>query len=189
MMSKTALIIVDVLKDFCEGGNLAVEGGNYVAKSIRQYYEQWWSAYSLVVKTRDFHDPYSDNDGHFSDNPDYKVSWPRHCTIGSPGVVLHPEVAGIKGRLFSKGYQKNDYSGFNGRACNELLDVYLKKHGIEQVDICGIAGDYCVRQTALDAVRKGYKTYILGELVASVGGDDATDATILEVHNAQKSQA
>lgn len=181
---KKALIIVDVQVDFCEGGRLAVKGGNSVARGIAKHVEYADTKYDLIVKTRDFHDQYSDNDGHFSDNPDFVESWPVHCTIGSEGVRLHPAVRGIKGRLFSKGYQKNDYSGFQGRACNELLDVYLKKHGITHVVVVGIAGDYCVRATALDALRKGYNTMVNPNLVASVGGTEATRKVFWEVWNA-----
>ena len=187
-MTKTALIIVDVQIDFCEGGRLAVAGGNEVAAKIRKYVEtRYHKNYDLIVKTRDFHDQYSDNDGHFAlegTEPNYSTNWPVHCTIGSDGVRLHPDVARLPGRLFSKGYKANDYSGFAGRACNELLHTYLQKNGITHVDVVGIAGDYCVRATALDAVKHGYNTLVLSSMVASVGGREATLKTCSEVAQA-----
>jgi nicotinamidase/pyrazinamidase len=185
---KTALVIVDVQVDFCEGGRLAVEGGNDVAERIATHVQRFGNTYDLIVKTRDFHDQYSDNDGHFAaegTEPDFKVSWPVHCTIGSPGVKLHPAVAHLPGRLFSKGYQANDYSGFQGRACNEYLHTYLQRHGIESLLIVGIAGDYCVKQTALSAVRLGYQVDFYSEMIASVGGWDATKEMTEELYELQ----
>jgi nicotinamidase/pyrazinamidase len=181
---KTALVIVDVQIDFCEGGRLAVEGGNKVAEEIATYVNTWGRYYDTIVKTRDFHDQYSDNDGHFAaegTDPDFNVSWPVHCTIGSPGVKLHPAVAHLPGRLFSKGYQANDYSGFQGRACNEYLDTYLQRKDIGRLHVVGIAGDYCVRQTALSAVRNGYVVDFFNSLIASVGGPEATRKMVDEV--------
>jgi nicotinamidase/pyrazinamidase len=176
MLMKSALIIVDVQVDFCEGGRLAVEGGNEVADRIKKYVEQG-ATYDLIVKTRDFHNPYSDNDGHFAPEgtePNYKTNWPVHCTSGSEGVRLHPDVARLPGELFSKGWDANDYSGFAGRARNHLLNTVLQQNDITHVDVVGIAGDYCVRATALDAVKHGYDTMIFPSLVASVGGTEAT---------------
>lgn len=187
-MIDTAIIVVDVQLDFCEGGRLAVEGGNNVAGLIRSLYDTYGHKY-LWVKTRDFHDPYSDNDGHFAPEgtePDYQNNWPVHCTIGSEGVRLHPEVAPIKGRLFSKGYKANDYSGFAGRACNELLDTYLKKNGITHVAVVGIAGEFCVRATAISAVEHGYTTVIIPNLVASLGGFHSTLKVYDEIQAMQR---
>lgn len=194
-MSAAALIVVDVQNDFCEGGALPVSGGTQAAEDIATFIngiwnlEEWWGdeTYRLIVASRDFHDQYSDNGGHFSDNPDFKNTWPRHCVIGTKGAELHPAVARIRfDRLFSKGYKAPAYSAFQGVGCNEYLDTYLKRHGITHVDVVGIAGDYCVRQTALDAVRLGYKTSVLPGLIASVGGRKATYDTYDEIARVQR---
>ncbi|MDF2585642.1 MAG: amidase, partial [Mycobacterium sp.] len=76
-----ALIVVDVQKDFCEGGSLAVDGGAAVARAITEMLSS--HDYDHVVATMDFH---IDPGEHFSDTPDYRVSWPRHCVVGTPGV-------------------------------------------------------------------------------------------------------
>ena len=106
----TALIVVDVQNDFCEGGSLAVAGGAAIAAAIPELY----GSYSHVVATRDYH---IDPGAHFSETPDFVDSWPVHCRAGTAGASFHPslDVAGIQA-VFSKGEYAAAYSGFEGAA-------------------------------------------------------------------------
>jgi len=156
-----ALIVVDVQNDFCEGGSLAVAGGAAVAAAISQHITT--SSYDHVVATRDYHvDPGS----HFSLTPDFIDSWPVHCVAGSPGASFHPEldVSGIE-QVFSKGRFAAAYSGFEAE--NDLAG-WLTERGVTEVDVVGIATDHCVRATALDAHRNGFRTRVLVDLTAAV---------------------
>ena len=169
-----ALIVVDVQNDFCEGGSLAVSGGADVAFRIGELLHQWYDAepadkgYTYVVATRDHHiDPGS----HFSDHPDFVDSWPRHCVVGTDGVSLHPNLDPQPfDAIFDKGEYAAAYSGFEGKSHDggHGLADWLREKGVTQVDVCGIATDYCVRATALDAVQAGFGTTVLTGLTAGV---------------------
>ncbi|WP_439663699.1 isochorismatase family protein [Lentzea sp. HUAS TT2] len=168
-----ALIVVDVQNDFCEGGSLAVAGGAAVAAAISQHITT--SAYDHVVATRDYHvDPGS----HFSLTPDFIDSWPVHCVAGSPGASFHPEldVSGIE-QVFSKGRFAAAYSGFEAE--NDLAG-WLTERGVTEVDVVGIATDHCVRATALDAHRNGFRTRVLVDLTAAVA-PTTRDAAVEEL--------
>jgi len=160
-----ALIIVDVQNDFCEGGSLAVSGGAATADRISDFARN--HIYDLVVATRDSH---IDPGTHFSDNPDYIDSWPPHCRVGTWGQNLHPNLDLDRvDAVVDKGFYSACYSGFEGvDSWGRSLDDLLKHHGITEVDIVGIATDYCVKQTALDAARLGYDTHVLIGLTAAV---------------------
>ena len=191
---KKALVVVDVQVDFCEGGNLAVEGGNSVAGRIADYISYYGDQYEVITFTKDWHIPNHDNNGHISDQPNFVDNWPAHCEALSEGAFLHPRISEVfeqawrehkDYRIFYKGFGDHGYSGFEGSHVGITLDAYLGGNGIEAVDVVGIGGDYCVRATALDAVELGYDTNVLGEYVASVGGKEATERTVLEVIGAQ----
>jgi len=168
-----ALVVVDVQNDFCEGGSLAVAGGADVAAKIGRLLGGD-HGYDAVVATRDHHI----NPGrHFSDTPDYVESWPRHCVVGSPGEEFHPA---LKPRpfdaVFLKGEYAAAYSGFEGVDDEgRTLAAFLRDRGIDAVDVCGIATDYCVRATALDAAREGLATTVLVDLTAAVAPDRLGD--------------
>jgi len=188
-----ALIIVDVQNDFCEGGSLAVAGGADVASAISRYLQEHGDSYDHVVATRDFHlDPgaydhvvatrdfHLDPGDHFADEPDYVDSWPPHCVIGTPGADFHPNLslAPIEA-VFSKGHHSAAYSGFEGAADDGTsLADWLRARRVDQVDVVGIATDHCVRATALDAARAGFRTRVLLELTAGVA--EATTERALE---------
>src|SRR6266568_1859263 len=153
-----ALIIVDVQNDFCEGGSLAVTGGAAVARAISERLAAGHD-YAHVVATKDFHvDPGS----HFSDHPDYAASWPPHCVAGTAGADFHPDLdtAAVQA-VFLKGAHAAAYSGFEG---------------IDEVDVAGIATDYCVHATAADAARAGFTTRVLLGLTAGVAPDTTAKA-------------
>lgn len=164
-----ALIVVDVQNDFCEGGSLAVAGGADVATAIGELLRSD-HGYDLVLATRDHHiDPGS----HFSDTPDYVDSWPPHCVVGTPGVELHPNLGDPEfDAVFDKGEYTAAYSGFEGFAEGKSLGDYLATAHVTAVDVCGIATDYCVRATALDAAVAGLETTVLADLTAAVSPDN-----------------
>lgn len=170
-----ALIIVDVQNDFCEGGSLAVAGGAAVARAINDLLAGD-HGYDHVVATADHH---IDPGGHFSDDPDFVDSWPRHCVAGTNGADLHPhlETAAIEA-VFRKGEYSAAYSGFEGTSGGVRLAEWLRDRGVDEVDVAGLATDYCVRATAMDAVRSGFTTRVLTDLTAGVSPD--TTATALK---------
>lgn len=187
-MGTRALIIVDVQRDFCEGGSLAVAGGNAVAKAIAQKVTRDRHLYDYIVGTLDAHLPDDTNGGHFAVEPDYQDTWPAHCVQGTEGALLHPEIRAVLDDIdefFLKGQGEPAYSGFQGKAVNisaarqekTFLQSWLQNRHVEIVHIVGIATDYCVKATALDALRRGFRVEVLYTLTAAVGGAQAlTDA-------------
>jgi nicotinamidase/pyrazinamidase len=167
-MSK-ALIVVDVQRDFCEGGSLAVTGGAAVASRISEVLAGD-HGYAAVVATRDHH---IDPGGHFATHPDFVDSWPPHCVVGTGGVEFHDQLTFREfDAVFDKGEYAAAYSGFEGRNANgALLSDWLQDRGVENVDVCGIATDYCVRATAIDAAAEGFATTVLLDLTAAVAPD------------------
>ena len=174
MNATRALIVVDVQNDFCEGGSLAVAGGAGVAAAISELL-RGDHGYAHVVATRDHH---IDPGAHFSDSPDFVDSWPPHCVVGTAGVEFHDDLASADFEaVFDKGEYAAAYSGFEGHnADGETLTGWLAEHGVDQVDICGIATDYCVRATAADAAKAGFSTTVLLPLTAAVAPDRLPDA-------------
>ncbi|MGE2729469.1 isochorismatase family protein [Mycolicibacterium vaccae] len=174
--SRTALVIVDVQNDFCEGGSLAVAGGTAVAHAVNELLAgPARRRYRHVVATKDFHiDPGS----HFSDRPDFVDSWPPHCVAGSPGAEFHPDldVTPVEA-VFAKGHHSAAYSGFEGTdESGATLADWLRDRDIDAVDVVGIATDYCVRATAADAAAAGFTTRVLLDLTAGVAPDSTADA-------------
>lgn len=168
-----ALVIVDVQVDFCEGGSLAVPGGAAVAAAITDLLRE--SNYDHVVATRDHHVHPGE---HFSEHPDYVDTWPSHCVVGTPGVDLHPALGreSIEA-VFDKGEHAAAYSGFEGHAADgATLEGWLRAAGVVAVDVVGIATDYCVRATALDAVRSGFATTVLVDHTAGVAPSSTEQA-------------
>lgn len=170
---KRALLVVDVQRDFCEGGSLAVVGGAAVAEAISKYLASRRGAYALVVASRDAH---VDPGEHFSDHPDFRDSWPPHCRVGTEGAELHPllfrhlPLDRAIDVVVDKGAHHAAYSAFEGNdSRGRLLEECLRNVDIDELDICGIATDYCVRASALDARRLGWPVRLLSEL--SVGVD------------------
>lgn len=169
-----ALIIVDVQNDFCEGGSLAVTGGSAVAQGISELLASGPN-YAHVVATKDFH---IDPGEHFSENPDYALSWPRHCVVGTSGADFHPyfNPAGVEA-VFMKGHYTAAYSGFEGTdEDGTTLADWLRQRGVDEVDVVGIATDYCVRATAADAAEAGFATRVLLDLTAGVAPDSTAKA-------------
>src|SRR5690242_14478573 len=120
----SALVVVDVQRDFTEGGALAVAGGSNIAHRIANCMNLYGgdgksAKYRYMVATKDWHLPADSNGGHFSDTPDYISTWPAHCVQGSEGAQFHPAIAEVADkfdRIFYKGNGRADYSGFQGWA-------------------------------------------------------------------------
>ena len=177
-MSKRALIVVDVQNDFCEGGTLAVAGGAGVASAINDYLSTNHT-YDVIIATRDHH---IDPGAHFARHPDFVNSWPRHCVVGTDGADFHPNLKNLHfDAIFDKGDYASAYSGFEGydRSLDEPIGLgeWLNAEGIEAVDICGIATDYCVKATALDAAKLGFDTTVLLSLTAAVNPENLPAVT------------
>ncbi len=168
-----ALIIVDVQNDFCEGGSLAVTGADAVVRAINALLAGD-HGYDHVVATKDYH---VNPGAHFADQPDFVDTWPRHCVAGTTGAEFHPELntAPVEA-VFHKGAFTAAYSGFEGAVDHTSLTDWLRARGVDEVDIAGIATDYCVRQTAADATRAGFKTRVLVDLTAGVAPGTTAEA-------------
>jgi nicotinamidase/pyrazinamidase len=161
-----ALIIADPQRDFCEGGSLGVAGGAAVVSRIDRLLNSDHD-YAQVIVSRDHHiDPGS----HFATEPDFVDSWPPHCVVGSPGAEFHDNLTYRDfAAVFYKGHYEPAYSAFEGvTADGERLSAWLRERKVDQIDVCGIATDYCVRATALDGVREGFDTTVLLDLTAAV---------------------
>ena len=169
--AQEALIVIDVQNDFCPGGALAVAGGDQIIDRINGL----MGGFSTVVLTQDWHpaDHLSFADNHPGAAPfsltempyGPQVLWPRHCVIGSEGAAFHPALdTGPAQMVIRKGFrpQIDSYSAFfeNDRRTATGLDGYLKARGISAVTLVGLALDYCVAYSALDAAALGYRATV-----------------------------
>ena len=158
---KKALIIVDMQNDFCPGGALAVKGGEEIIPVINQYIKRFTEKNELVVFTRDWHP---------ADHCSFKDQggiWPPHCVAGTNGAEFHHDICvPEKSLIISKADlpSKDAYSGFDATS----LDQHLKKLDIKEVWICGLATDYCVTSTVMDALKLGYKVKLLADAISAV---------------------
>ncbi|GAA2007001.1 isochorismatase family protein [Brevibacterium samyangense] len=170
---RTALVVVDVQNDFCEGGALGVDGGAATARAISGLLGASAEDYALVVGTRDDHAPDSTNAGHIAlppEEPDFVDSWPPHCIRGTDGAEPHPDLDSTRIEAWvRKGFGVPSYSGFEGTDADgrTLADV-LRAADITDAHVVGIATDHCVRATALDAAAEGFRTTVLTDYVAAV---------------------
>jgi len=178
-----ALLIIDVQNDFLPGGPLAVNDGNLVIPIINELQSQ----YELIVATQDWHP--IDHESFVTQHPDKKVFdtitlgelpqmlWPEHCVQGSWGADFPAKLDTKKiAAIFRKGMNRSidSYSGFydNAKLSNTGLDGYLRSKNVSAVDICGLAGDYCVYFTAMDALALGFQTTILEHAIKSIEPKD-----------------
>ena len=156
-----ALVIVDVQRDFCAGGALAVPDGDAVVQPLNNYIEVFKSANLPVIATRDWHPP-----NHISFRERGGL-WPPHCVQGTKGAEFHPELKLPEETLIiSKATQPDleAYSGFEGTE----LESLLKDKGIKRLFVGGLATDYCVKMTVLDALRLGFTTFLLEDAIRGV---------------------
>ena len=156
-----ALIVVDLQVDFCPGGALPVPEGDRIVPTVNEYIEMFKIVGQLVFATRDWH---PDNHISFRENGGI---WPKHCVQNSEGARFHPDLKlPPDAFIISKGDRPEleAYSGFQGT----LLDSLLKERGIRRVFVCGLATDYCVKETVIGALNLGYTTFLLSDAVAGV---------------------
>lgn len=152
---KKALLIVDVQNDFCPGGALAVKDGDKVVPVINGIMDR----FDLVLASKDWH---PDDSVHFE-------KWPRHCVKNTWGAEFHPDLQVDKiDNILLKGTQNKDdgYSAFE--ATNLSLVDFLREQEVSDLYLCGLATDYCVKETALDACKRGFRTYVIADAVAAV---------------------
>jgi nicotinamidase/pyrazinamidase len=165
----TALIVVDVQNDFADpNGSLFVPGGTEVVSEVNGEIEAAAKAGSLVVYTQDWHPP---DTPHFSKDGGV---WPVHCVIDTWGAAFHPDLV-VRGEVIRKGSGGEDgYSGFSvrdptsGDVKATRLGSLLRERRIERVVVVGLATDYCVKETALDALRSGWDTTVVRRAVSAV---------------------
>ena len=154
--SKSALILVDVQNDFCPGGSLAVRDGDAVVAVLNAYTARFVAAGAPIYPTRDWHPA-----NHLSFAEQGGI-WPAHCVQESHGAAFHAELRLPEGATIISKAQKQDeeaYSGFGGTD----LAARLRAQGVESVYVGGLATDYCVKSTVLDALQEGFDTYFLAD--------------------------
>lgn len=157
---KRALIVVDVQNDFCPGGALAVPNGDEVVAPLNGLIEEFLSRDEPVYKSRDWHPPKTK---HFADQGG---TWPVHCVQETRGAEFHPELLDDpRITIISKGTgDESNYSAFDGTD----LAARLKEQGVEEIWVGGLATDYCVKQTVLDALREGFKVKAIANAMRPV---------------------
>jgi nicotinamidase/pyrazinamidase len=191
-----ALLIVDVQNDFIPGGALAVSGGDEIVSIINEIQDK----FDFIVATQDWHPA---DHGSFASNHPMKsvgefidlhgirqILWPEHCVQGSQGAEFHPDLKRDKWKaVFQKGTLQNvdSYSGFfdNNKAGDTGLSSFLKENRINEISVCGLATDYCVKFTVLDGLADGFKMQLFVDTTKAVNiqvGD--FDLAIEEMENA-----
>ena len=183
-----ALFVIDVQNDFCEGGALGCQGGAQVASNITAYLKSSTNSYDFVIASRDWHTPNSENGGHFPHSgqaPDFVNTWPLHCIAGEPGADYHPNLdQSLIDIHIKKGQGQHGYSIYEGITdSGEQIRDLLSRLEISQVDVVGIATDYCVRASALDAKQFGLEVRVITSLTAGVAAK-STEAAIDELVDA-----
>ena len=166
---KTALIVVDVQNDFADpNGALYVRGGETVVRLIDREIEQAAAAGALVVYTQDWHPP---STPHFAKDGGI---WPVHCVGDTWGATFHPDLI-VTGPIVRKGSEGGDgYSAFtvrdpeSGQTSPTSAEELLRERGVERVVICGLATDYCVVETVIDARMLGFTVEVLGNAISAV---------------------
>jgi nicotinamidase/pyrazinamidase len=157
---KRALIVVDVQNDFCPGGTLAVAEGDKVVSPLNKLIEEFLERGEPVFKSRDWH---PEKTKHFQA---YGGSWPVHCVQNTNGAEFHPDLIDDKHiRIVSKGLGDTDcYSAFD----ETDLELQLRRLGVEEVWVGGLATDYCVKSTVLDALEEGFSVKALENAMRAV---------------------
>ncbi len=166
MSRKPALLVVDVQNDFCPGGALGVPDGDRIVPPVNRAIAEFERRGLPVLATRDWHPKVTK---HFKE---FGGAWPPHCIHGTKGARFHPDLRLPKDALIlSKGMdpEQDSYSGFqayNGEGRD--LESVVRDLGVDEIFICGLATDYCVRATTLDATRRGIRIRVLGDAIKGV---------------------
>lgn len=173
-LKKAALVLVDIQNDFCPGGALAVAGGDEIINVVNRITRE----FPLVISTQDWH---PQNHISFKERGG---PWPPHCVQNMEGAELHPSLdQSLITHRIRKGYTSDldAYSGFEGTdEKGRSLDEALKGEGVEKVYIAGLATDYCVLATVLDALKNGYETYAITDAMRAVNVDTEDGAKAIK---------
>jgi nicotinamidase/pyrazinamidase len=162
-----ALLIVDVQNDFCPGGALGIEQGDKVIPVINQIINH----FDLVVASKDWH---PDKTIHFN-------KWPVHCVKNTRGAEFHPDLKTSNiNQVFYKGTRNVDdgYSAFE--ATNINLEEFFREKGVDDIYIVGLATDYCVKETAIEASKKGFNIYVVTDAIEAVNVHPGDSVKALE---------
>ena len=176
MQEKDALVIIDVQNDFCPGGSLAVRGGDEVVAILNKYIEKFTRAKLPIFATRDWH---PEKTKHFKA---FGGLWPPHCVQGTQGAEFRADLALPQDAVIvsaGMGFDEEGYSGFDGKDANGVgLADLLRDRRVERIFVGGIATDYCVKETVLDALKHGFKAVLLEDAVRGVNlrPDDSEQA-------------
>jgi nicotinamidase/pyrazinamidase len=178
----SALLVVDVQNDFCPGGALAVESGDEVVPELNRWIDRFAREGRPIAYTRDWHPP-----GHCSFKK-HGGPWPVHCVQNTHGAELHPGLK-VKGAIFDKAFEpdKEAYSGFGGGFVHEKgkttglsLADWLRDRDVKHVYVGGLTTDYCVRTTALDALKEGFEVTVLQDAIRAVDVQPGDDQRAIE---------
>ena len=188
LVDRDVLLVIDVQNDFCDGGALAVPGGQEVAPVIHHLA----AAFRHVILTQDWHprDHQSFASNHSGRSPyesietayGSQVLWPDHCVQGSVGAAFHPHLQPDNAELIlRKGFRSeiDSYSAFreNDRLTRTGLTGYLRERGLGRIFLAGLAYDYCVRYSAIDSVQAGFETYVVEDACRAISMGDSVAAT------------
>ena len=184
IVDRDVLLVIDVQNDFCDGGALAVPGGQEVVPVIHRIAP----AFGHVILTQDWHPQdhlsfASNHPGRVAfDTVGDQVLWPDHCVQGSLGASLHPHLLLDKVELIlRKGFRSgmDSYSAFreNDRITRTGLTGYLRERGLGRIFLAGLAYDYCVRFSAIDSVQAGFETYVVEDACRAIGMGDSVAST------------
>lgn len=181
MTKKAALLIVDVQNDFCPGGSLAVPGGDQVAPPLSRIAGYFASAGLPVIASRDWHPPVTK---HFNG---FGGVWPPHCVQETFGAEFHPDLQLPEGTVvISKGSNpdSDSYSAFDGQSADgSYLGDFLAALQVDHLYVGGLATDYCVSASVLDARKLGFEVTVLTDAIAAVevvAGDSAKALAFME---------
>ena len=192
---KNALIVIDVQNDFCPGGALAVDGGDEIIPLINSV----WQHYDVKCLTQDWHPKgHSSFASSHEDKAPFELTemfygaqvlWPDHCIIGSEGAAFHPHLETSHANMIvRKGCnpEVDSYSAFfeNDHKTPTGLHGYLQTLGITEIDLAGLATDYCVAYSALDAAKLGYKVKVLEAACRAIDLDGSLDKATADMRSA-----
>ncbi|MBF0384992.1 MAG: nicotinamidase [Candidatus Omnitrophica bacterium] len=177
MKKDKALIIIDVQKDFCTGGALPVPNGERIIPVLNKYISLFKKNRFPIVASRDWH---PEDSKHFKSNGGV---WPKHCVVKSDGAKFHPKLClPASAKIVSKGTipSEDGYSAFDARDNNKKkLSRIIKSIGVKEIFIGGLATDYCVKASALSAIKENFKVYLLKDAVKGISSKASADAISL----------
>ena len=196
VMKTKALLVIDVQNDFCPGGALAVTDGDSIVPIINDM----MADYDVVLMTQDWHP--AGHSSFASSHPDRsafelidmpygpQVLWPDHCVQGSQGAAFHPDLNTTRAdMIIRKGFTPSidSYSAFfeNDRSTPTGLEGYLRTREISEIDMVGLATDFCVCYSALDAARLGFETRVLTQACRAIDMDGSLNTALADMRNAK----